>query len=155
MALNIAMPSNKGTSPFNPAAVVAVTVGLAVDQSPGRGFQADGGLDLVKAQLVVGEGVAGIEGDGKGGMEADAEGQIFLVPVFHSQGVMEYIALNGEGGHQPELPGPDGQGFGGIGDLQNQGILVLIDELVFHGTGEAVLGAGSDFLTLGDHLAVL
>ena len=126
-------------------------VEVAVEQAVGQGVQAHGRLQLVKPQLIVLVGVLVIKGNGKGGVIADAEGHGFLVQVFHRQGVMHRVCLQGEGGNQTEFIGELGQGLLVGAQLQHNGVLGLIHKFMLHLPGKAV-GAGLKLLSLGQDL---
>ena len=57
--------------------------------------------------------------------------------------------------HETELIGPFFQGFRGIGELEDKRVLILIDEGMLGGSGEAVGGGEVKFPALGDDLTVL
>ena len=85
--------------------VGAQIVEVAVDQALGQIVDAQGGLHVAEAQLVVGGGVLVVKGDLEAGMVANAEGQSLLVQILHRQGVVDLVSLQGEGGQKPEIIG--------------------------------------------------
>ena len=75
--------------------VAAQVVVVVLDQTGGQAVQADGRFHLREAQLVIGGHVLIVEGNRESGMIADAEGQLFLVPVFNGQGVVNGVIFQG------------------------------------------------------------
>ena len=121
------------------ADVAAQGVEIPVNQPQRLTAQADGRLRLAEPKLVVRQRMLLIKGNGEGGMIADAKVQLVCVPVFHRQLVVQGVALQGEGGNQPERIGEHPQCFLIAAQLQHDGVFRLTHQHMLHQPGEAVL----------------
>ena len=84
------------------ADVAAQRVEIPVNQTQRQAVNAERRLWLAEPKLVVRQRMLIVKGNGEGGMVPNAKVQLVGVPVFHRQFVVQGVAVQREGGDQPE-----------------------------------------------------